>query len=260
MNRQEILELVDSATLYAIKTLTTKKSLRKSKFFEIEDVPVNFSIHKIISFLRSQGNLNFIFFIHKRILKNNDRCNWIIGCRNSTEFDSFFGQFKEFSIEGCTFSIKPARKDMDVRFANLSTPPFKLIKLNSSKEYNKFFPTERMMEILVECDTSSITNSVEGIFLIYKHAVKMLNDEVYISTRDSTDSSNLIQSLRNMGNTEVSLKDFGMFLVDKSIWARNMVTSNSNSDEFIYSVNTRVLDKNILTNNLDINNIRNSLL
>ena len=63
MNREDVLELMDSATLQAIKSLTTKKSLVKVKYFEIEKVPVGFSIQKIVSFLRNQGNLNFIFFL-----------------------------------------------------------------------------------------------------------------------------------------------------------------------------------------------------
>ncbi|KAL7039541.1 hypothetical protein ACKWTF_000018 [Chironomus riparius] len=188
---------MDSATLQAIKSLTTKKSLVKVKYFEIEKVPVEFSIQKIVSFLRNQGNLNFIFFLQKRWDQNStDDCSWIIGCRNSSEFNQFLWQFKDFSIEECTFSINPVKKDLEVRFAKSNvqlSSPINILKLKSLS-YNHFFPSERMMEIIIECDTNEVLNKVDGIILNYKHATRMLSENIYISTFQQNGVSSLQES------------------------------------------------------------------
>lgn len=263
MERSEILELMDSATLQAIKTLTTRKSLMKSTFFEIENVPLGFSILKILSFLRSHGNLNFIFFIQKRWFENSkDSCSWLVGCKNSCEFQQFLYQFKEFSIDGCLFLIKVARRELSARYSQIDNltinTKMKLLKLKASTAYNKFFPSERMMEILIECETNSVLNSVHGILLNYKHATKMLNEDIFVSTFYHQELSKLQRTFTNMGNNDVSFIEGSLFVLDKSIWARQM--TRTEDDDIINIVDQNLIHKNIIINGLDINNIKNSLI
>ncbi|KAL7020659.1 hypothetical protein ACKWTF_011598 [Chironomus riparius] len=264
MDRSEILDLMDSATLQAIKTLTTKRAMMKTKFFVIENVPHVLSIQKIVSYLRSHGNLNFIFFIHKRLVEDVNNCsNWIIGCRNSNEFSQFLWNFKEISIDGNILSINPAKKDLEVRHAVLNDSlidlPSSLFKMKSSLQYNKFFPSERMMEILIECDTNGLLNLVDGILLNYKHAIKMLDDEIFVSTYNQNGISTLQSMLKSTGNRNINLKDGGFFLMEKSIWCRQTAIARAD-DNYLFQISPDVIQNNIITNGLDFNSIRNSLL
>ena len=129
--------LIKRATLQAIKTLTTKRALMKSKFFEITNVPHGFSLQKIVSYLRTYDNLNFIYFIHKRLVDDANNCNsWLFGCRNSSEFNQFFYNFKEIQLEGIIMQIQAARRDLDVRHALLNDSsidiPISLFKMKAS--------------------------------------------------------------------------------------------------------------------------------
>lgn len=265
MNRSEVLDIIDSATLQAIKTLTTKRALMKAKYFVLENVPTQMSIQKILSFIRLQGNLNFIFFIQKRLLdRQSDSCSWIFGCRNSLEFNNFLWQYKELSIDGCTLLVKSARKDLEARRALLTDttkiPFLKLIKMKASSAYNKFFPSERMMEIIIEGETNNVLKLIDGIFLNYKHSTKILNDEIYISSFKQHEVSLLQNSLIAMGNSDVMIKSGSLFLFEKSVWARQMSLGRDDDDVVIHTIDSRLIDKDIITNSLDINNIRNSLI
>jgi hypothetical protein len=264
MEREEVLDLVDSATLQAIKTLTTKRSLMKLMFFEIENVPKGFSILKILSFIRNHGNLNFITFLQKRLLENrNDSCSWIIGCRNSCEYNQFLYQFKEFSIDGCSFIIKAARRELDARYALISNPSLintklKAIRMSASPAYNKFFPSERMMEMLIESETNSILNLVDGILLHYKHTTRMVNHVIYVSTFNQRELSKLQRMFTKMGNKDVSFLEGSIFLLDKTIWCRQM--TRTEEEDIICIINENMIQKNIITNGSDLNSIRNSLM
>jgi hypothetical protein len=262
MNRSEVLELVDSATMQAIKTLTSKRALMKTKYFEIGNVPRRLSIQKILSYVRLNGNLNFIFFIQKRLMEEeSESCSWIFGCRNSVEFNNFLWQFKEFTIDGIKLFVKAAKKELEVRYGLLMNPnvqtKLKLVKLNSSPAYNKHFPSERMMEILIEADTNNVLDLLDGILLNYKHSTRSLNDEIFISTYNRNEVPLLQSSLASMGNSDVSIMQGTLFLLEKSIWARQLSWGR---DDMIQRIDPCLLDKNIITNLLDINSIRNSLI
>jgi hypothetical protein len=265
MDRAEILELIDSATLQAIKTLTTKSALVKTKYFVIENVPNGFSIQKIISFIRLNGNLNFIFFVHKKLMDDaNNSCSWIIGCRNSSEFNQFIWKFKEITIDGCKMKINPANKNLEARYAAfLDRPtnlPYKLLKMKASVAYNNFFPSERLMELLLECETYNILDSIDGFMLVYKHATRKLTEDIFLSFKDQQETRNLQNTLESMGNRDILTNVGGLFLVDKSIWARQLSHTRADADVMVNTINPQLIEKNIITNGLDINNIRNLLL
>ncbi|KAL7036875.1 hypothetical protein ACKWTF_008976 [Chironomus riparius] len=111
--------------------------MMKTKFFVIENVPHVLSIQKIASYLRSHGNLNFMFFIHNRLVENANNCSsWIIGCKNSSEFTQFLWNFKEFTIDGIILNVNPAKKELEVRRAVLDDSsidlPSSIFKISSS--------------------------------------------------------------------------------------------------------------------------------
>ena len=141
--------------------------------------------------------------------------SWIIGCNNSNEFSQFLWNFKEFSIDGVILGINPAKKELEVRHAVLEDSlfdlPSSLFKMKSSPQYNKFFPSERMMEILIECDTNGVLNLVNGILLNYKQATKMLDDDIFISTYNQNGINTLQSTLKSTGNMNIKLKDGGLF-------------------------------------------------
>jgi hypothetical protein len=116
------------------------------------------------------------------------------------------------------------------------------------------------MEILIECDANDIVNQVDGIFLNYKHATKMLNEDILVSTFSRNNLPNLQRTLINMGNRDVSIKEGTVVLLDKSIWCRQLTVQRNGDDEWINVVSQNLIQKNIITNELDINSIRNSLM
>ena len=211
--------------------------------------------------MRINGNLNYIFFFQKRWTQiRNDTCSWIVGCRNSAEYNQFIWKFNEFTIDGCTLFVNVARRDLEARYTIFNSsiiPAIKLLKLKASKAYNKFFPSERLMEIIIECDAINILNLVDGIVLDFKHSTRMLNDEMFISIFKQQELPKLQRILTDMGNTDVSFMEGTLFLMDKSIWCRQR---SLESNEWINVVDQNLMQKNIITNGLDINNIRNSLL
>lgn len=264
MNREEVLNLIDSATLQAIKTLTTNGTLKRTKFIEIQNVPVNFSILKIISFIRLSGNLNFLFFIHKKMINGNNNCNWILGCKNSLEFNQFLWQYKELNIEGCVFAVVPARKELELRHAKLNglstNNAYKVLSMIASSSYSKFFPTERIMELLTECEAANGLRYIDGIYVNYRHATRMISDEITVSTSDVQQIQVLKDILTEMGNINVSEIDAKPFLMDKKIWARQLTFNISENNVPVFSISLELADNNIITNSLSINSIRNSII
>jgi len=63
-----------------------------------------------------------------------------------------------------------------------------------------------------------------------------------------------------MGNRDVSFMEGTLLLFDKSIWCRQTSQVETDEDEVISTVDQSLILKNIITNVLDINNIRNSLI
>jgi len=107
----------------------------------------------------------------------------------------------KFSIDGCIFLIKVARKELDARYSQIDNltinTKLKLLKLKASTAYNKFVPSERMMEILIECEANSVLNLVHGILLNYKLAIKMMNDDIFVSTFYHQELSKLLLNYKH---------------------------------------------------------------
>ena len=137
--------------------------------------------------------------------------------------------------------------------------PIKILKLKSLS-YNRFFPSERMMEIILECDTINVLDKIDGILLNYKHATRMLGDDIFISTYRQKEGSRLQESFLSMSNSKVDIMEGSILLLEKSIWTRQTSSARTENDEVLFTVDKRIAIKNMITNGLDLNNIRNSLL
>lgn len=185
IDQASIRKLMSQAAIDAVKTMTSNQLMKETHFFRIEDVPKCIKVSDVMAHLPKNCKLNFVTYIQNSVENHNMR-NVLIGCRNTTEFETFKRNHRRMTIKGYSLKVDDSTRPLSINHVKFSKEMesdvkklSRIISFKASEGYSKVFPTERMMEILLEMKAEEwMMNGIDGILLKYNHHKRELDDNM----------------------------------------------------------------------------------
>ncbi|KAL7032683.1 hypothetical protein ACKWTF_007382 [Chironomus riparius] len=263
LDQNSVRELMTVSAINVAKLLTTNQSMKETYFIRISDIPKRLKLYDIIIKLQKEYKLNFITNVHRSRSSRNIG-NLVIGCRNTGEYKAFMARGDAIMVRGYWLTIEESRRPIGV---NLVKVPEELksdvkelsrvISFEAANSYSKVFPTERILEILLEMEADEwITNGIDGIWLKYIHHDRKLHDKVILSLDETISYNAISRFLMEYGNRDLKKRALRIIMSYKSIWKRENVYEVHENDEAIYILTKDLLDKDMLSNLNNFNSIR----
>jgi hypothetical protein len=166
LDQNSVRELMTNSAINAVKLLTSNQSMKETFYFQILDVPNRLKFYDIMVNLQKEQKLNFITNVF-RCMQNNNIQNLIVACRNSSEFNNFVRRCDRIIVKGYHLKVVESSRPI---VANLVKVPVdlrhavrdlsRILSFNASTSYSKVFPTERILEILLEMEAAGLISVV----------------------------------------------------------------------------------------------------
>ncbi|CAG9799147.1 unnamed protein product [Chironomus riparius] len=266
LDQDSVRELMNKSAINAVKLLTSNQSMKQTYYIKISDVPRRLKWYDIMIKLQKEYKLNFITSVHNCQSSNNIR-SMVIGIKNDIEFRTFMSRGEVVIVKGYRLIVEETRRPLGMNFVRVPEElkgdvkklP-RVISFDAGSSYSKVFPEEMIIEILIEMEADGwILNGLEGIWLKYIHHERRLDDKVIMSV-DETISFNVISRfLVEYGSTEVKKRSLRIIMTYKSVWQNESVYEINDEEEAVYSLTKGILERDMLLNEENFNNIRGVL-
>lgn len=254
-----------------LKSLTSSRQLAVKNFFEIKRVPKSASMLDVANFIRKM-KLNFVVSINKRISSDlEDMRSYLIGVHNVTEFmrfkNSFEGKKNQAKIHGhpvefeflkrYDFRMNLALPPADSQIGNFENLPT-VLRFDMNQTYNKFLPTIRLNEILLELSTLNILSDITGIALQYNAGSRLIKPSTFITSKDQSEEEieSFLEHLKNLNNLNGETLMEKIIVAHESIWSNEKKEVNEEGYS-VYLLSLNLIKSDILSNGKSINAISN---
>lgn len=266
MSQDSIRELINNSAINAVKLLTSNQSMKQINFFKVSDVPNRLKLYDIMIKLQKDCKLNFITCIYKCQSQSNIR-SFIVACRNAAEFNAFIARGDMMVIKGYHLKIEASRRPLGINLVKIPEEMKKhvdelsrVISYDAATSYSKVFPTERILEILIEMQHDEwIVNGMDGISIKYNHHERKLGDKVIILVDKTVDYNAVSRFLMEYGNKNIKNWSTKMIITFKFMWQRENVYEINELEEAIYVLTKELLERDMLSNDRNFNDIRSAL-
>ena len=254
-----------------LKSLTSSRQLAIKNFFEIKRVPRSASMVDVINLLRKL-KLNFIVSINKRISSDlKEMRSYLIAVHNVSEFmrfkNSFDGKKNVAKINGHPVEFEFLKR-YDFRMY-LAVPPADsqvehaidlptVLRFDMNNDYNKFLPTIRLSELLVEFSTLNLLDDITGIAFQYNAGSRQMKQSTFITVKEMSERELelLMEQIRNLKNENVESLMEKFILAHESIWSNETKADNAEGVS-VYLLSSNLVKCDLLTNGKSINSISN---
>lgn len=265
MDQKDIRELINNSAISAVKMMTTNSSMKETFFFRISDIPSSLKIYDVMIILQKEYKLNFITNFHKCQSNNNMR-NMIIACRNSVEYKSFI-KHEAIKVKGYRMKVEESKRPININLVKIPEELqddvkdlSRILSCDSADSYSKAFPTERILELLLEMEGDSwLLNGLEGVWLKYNHHQRKLEDKIVMMVNKTISFIAMSRFLKEYGNKNVTKRTSRIIMTYKIMWQRENVYEINDHEEAIYVLSKQLLEKDMISKELNFNNIRGIL-
>ena len=262
-SQNSVRELMNNSAINAVKLLTSNQAMKETNFIKISDVPNRLKLYDIVIKLQKDFKLNFITNVHRCNSTNNIRY-LVIGCRNNAEVRAFMSRGDSIMIKGYRLKIEESRRPVGVNLVKVPEEMKKDVKhlarvmsFKAAYSYSKVFPTERIIEILLEMEADEwLLSGLNGIWLKYIHHERKLDDKVIISVDEIVSFNTISRFLIEYGNSETKNRSSRIIMTYKCMWQRESVYEINEDEDAIYSLTRDLLQKDMLSIENNFNNIR----
>ncbi|KAL7033757.1 hypothetical protein ACKWTF_007713 [Chironomus riparius] len=263
LSQNSVRELMNSSAINAVKLLTSNQAMKETYFIKISDVPNRLKLYDIVMNLQKTFKLNFITNIHRCNSTNNIH-SVLIGCRNAAEVRAFISHGDAIMIKGYRLKIEESKRPVGVNLVKVPEELKKEVKhlsrvmsFKAAYSYSKVFPSERIIEILLEMEADAwILSGLKGIWLKYIHHERKLDDKVIISVDEIVGFNAISRFLVEYGNSETKNRSSRIIMTYKCLWQRENIYEINEEEDAIYSLTPDLLQKDMLTKGNNFNNIR----
>lgn len=266
MDQASVRKLMNQAAIDAVKTITSNKLMKETHFFRVEDVPKCIKMSEILTHLQKNCKLNFMTFIQNSLETHNMR-SILIACRNTTEFENFKRNHGIINIKGFILRINESSRHLSINHVKFSKELehdvkelSRVISFKASEGYSKVFPSERMLEILLELSAEEwMIQGIEGIWLKYNHHSRELEDNMSLLVSNIISFSRASSILREYRNQDIEKRSTRTVLTFRNLWKREEIIEMNESEEPVYILTRELLSKDMITRSYNFNNIRSML-
>lgn len=257
--------------VYYIKQLTKTSDLNQTKFIEISQTGNGINLLDIVNELR-KNKLNFIVSIAQRLSIKEGLLmqSFIVGIKNLTEFHNFrrsllktrnFLKIQDarccvnFLDDDIKLDMVLPPIDLDIKGLDLLPTCIKFIKGNN---YQKFLPSEFLIEILQELKIKGALAKLNGVSSRYLTTPRMIDSPVIIRLLSQVDENEITKTLKELGNDDIEILEEKQILTTLEIWSQLYRSSNADNT-FAYIMDNNILSRDILSNGLNPSSLFNRL-
>lgn len=263
LDRDSVRELMNKSAIGAVKALTSNQQMKEIHFLRIPSVHNKISLYDVMIHLQKFCKLNFITFIANCQEIRGTR-NIIIACRNSQEFYSLMRNDRKINIKGYCLEMEESTRSLELnhvivpeRLSEEVKDLSRVLSFKACKDYSTVFPSERIIEFLIELrEDSWFFNGLAGILLKYNHHERVLDDKITLLVSNTVGSDQSSSFLRSYGNTDVDMRKTRMLLIYKSVWRREDLIEINEHGEPTYMLTRELLSRDIISRIFNFNNIR----
>ena len=266
MDQASIRKLMNQAAIDAVKMMTSNQVMKETHFFMIEDIPKCIKLSDVMTHLQKTCKLNFVTYIQNSLESHNMR-SILIACRNTTEFESFKRNHGRLNIKGFILKIEESTRPLSINHVKFSEEMdqdvkelSRVISFKASHGYSKVFPSERMLEILLEMRAEEwMMHGIEGIWLKYSHHKRELEDSMSLFMSNIVSFRQASSVLKEYGNRNIEKRSTRTVVTFRNLWKREEIIEMSEMEEPVYKLTRELLSKDMITRNYNFNNIRSML-
>ena len=254
MDQSSARELWHKSAINSVKMMTSNIQMKDTFYFRILDIPNKIKIYDVMVSLHRDFKLNFITLI-QRCAVNNGMRSVILACRNDREFYAFINKNERITIKGFNMKIEHSNRPLAINLVKVNKELeqdvidlSRVLSFKAANSYSKAFPSERMLEILLEMKEDDwLYNGIEGIWLKYNHHARELTDKVILMVDSTVSFRQLSLFLGKYGNSMVEKRRCRTLVTHKILWQREEIMEINEHDEAIYLLTRELLSKDMIS-------------
>ena len=134
----------------------------------------------------------------------------------------------------------------------------KSIKFNKSMNYQRYLPTEFIIEILQELKIKGSLSKINGIYSHYLSTQRMIDTSTTIRIFNHTTEREISTDLKDLGNSDIEILVERQLLANMNVWAQ-LYRSTNPDNSFVYIMDTNIAARDILSNGTNSSSSLNRL-